>query len=326
MTKKQVYVLSGIPGSGKSTWRQEFLNKNEDLNVCVISGDDIREELGMSSSDPRALSIMLERYSESIKDKSIDVIIVDSTNLTPKRRAAYLRKNVKLTVVFFFTSIETSVVRVRNREKVNSIPYEIIKEAAIALTPPVIGLDCDSFILAGESFFNRRELSSYRDELTLASINKLSKFTPLVAETIINNELNMLYAPHESSYHMESIDEHIDMCLMNSDSVEMRIISLFHDLGKSLARVHHEGMEYASYKRHERFSSVMFLNYLYSVDSDCNKEYTENNPLMLAILYHMITVDLSPKVISRYSINKELMNSLLKFNRIDRMSSIRKDE
>lgn len=324
---KQVYLLSGISGSGKSTWVNDFVDKNPNKKICVLSSDDLREEMGMSPIDNKVFEIIQQKYNEALSKKHIDVIIVDATNLTHKKRLQYKRKNVHVTIVLFFTSLHTAINRVKNRDKNSDIPFESIKQQSIALTPPIIGYDCDSFELTGELFFNynvkKMLYPTYR--LFLSTINSLDKFMPLIIDSVKENELNGLYRPHNSLFHSESINEHIDLCLNKSDSIDMRIVSLFHDLGKPLARVDSDKKGYTNFKRHERFSSILFLNFLYSFDKNYKERQSENSKLLLVIYFHMLSFSLTSKVISKYKISEETIDSMLKFNIIDRNSSIEEE-
>lgn len=321
---KQVYLLSGISGSGKSTWRKEFEQNNKNLNICTLSSDDIREELGLSPQDDSVFKIIDDRYSKAISAKEIDVIIIDATNLTHKRRIRYKRKDATIKIILFFTSLSTALTRVRGREKLSEIPYESLVTQSIALMPPIVGYDCDSFELYGESFFKnglRKKLKpNYR--IFLATMSSITDFLPLVNDSVLENELNGIFNGHNSLFHKETINEHIDLCLSISNSIDMKIISLFHDLGKPIARVDSKEKGYTSFKRHERFSSIMFLNFLYSFTNEYQSEQKENNILLLGIFFHMLTFKLTTKNIMKYNMSEQLIDLLLEFNVIDKQSSI----
>ena len=54
----------------------------------------------------------------------------------------------------------------------------------------------------------------------------------LIDEDFIDFELNGLSAPHNSSFHLETIDTHINLTIKGADTVDLKVIALFHDLGK----------------------------------------------------------------------------------------------
>ena len=85
-----VFVMCGIPGSGKSTWAKE---KYPDLTI--VSRDEVRAKLGYTkNSDEKAVltagqekEVTTEEYSQIAKlAKKRQSFIVDDTNTTPKYR------------------------------------------------------------------------------------------------------------------------------------------------------------------------------------------------------------------------------------------------
>ena len=122
----KVIMLIGIPASGKSTWRNQYIKENP--NTMVLSSDDLIEKLGATKN---------LTYNEAFKDKEIQKqarfiykqlkneaiadnkdIIIDKTNLTKKVRIENL-KNIPETYSkhFVVTTTPRDIVDIRNKER-----------------------------------------------------------------------------------------------------------------------------------------------------------------------------------------------------------------
>lgn len=143
-----VFIMCGIPGSGKSTWAQE---NHSDLEL--ISRDIIRAELGhTSSADEKAvLSADLEnkvtaeeyaRITKCIKMKRS--FIIDDTNTNPKYRKNLLDTlrsyGIYIVGVNVVTPLETCITRRRGQ-----IPEEVI-ERLYYRQVPLAPTDVDELI------------------------------------------------------------------------------------------------------------------------------------------------------------------------------------
>lgn len=122
---KKVYLMVGIPGSGKSTWVANNISENglRDTDYDIVSRDVIRHELGYTDKDEkRALTFDKEREVTVEFDKRLDEAIhngkgylyVDNTNLKAKYRKALVRKlagHADVTYVLMYTSFEVCCER-----------------------------------------------------------------------------------------------------------------------------------------------------------------------------------------------------------------------
>lgn len=105
LKKIPIKVLIGLPASGKSTWRQDFVSKNP--NTLVVSRDDLVEEyarsMGVTYDDVfmESAKFVDTKFKELMKstlyqmrDGSIpyDYVVFDNTNLTSKKRESVFRE------------------------------------------------------------------------------------------------------------------------------------------------------------------------------------------------------------------------------------------
>lgn len=89
-TKPTLYVLCGLPGSGKSTWTEHHKDK---LNAIIHSSDAIRAELGDvndQSKNELVFNILHRRTKEDLFNGTN--VIYDATNLTFKSRRHILNQ------------------------------------------------------------------------------------------------------------------------------------------------------------------------------------------------------------------------------------------
>lgn len=115
---KQLIVMVGLPGSGKSTKAWEWSKAN---NFTYISRDNVREMLGMKHSTQA--EDVIKRMIRCLIEASFlrnETAIVDATNLTEKSRRSLVelakKYKVEPVAVVMNTSYETCFVRNSQRD------------------------------------------------------------------------------------------------------------------------------------------------------------------------------------------------------------------
>lgn len=129
---KTLIVLSGIPGSGKSTWTKEFVEKAEDGTVAVVSADLNRLAIGGSYDNFEHEDEVWKKVYDDIllyafNDK-IQYVIVDNTSISNKARMRYanqFEKYYNLEMIIF--RIPFYICWLRNKERAKCVPDEAME-------------------------------------------------------------------------------------------------------------------------------------------------------------------------------------------------------
>jgi predicted kinase len=94
-----VYVLMGLPGSGKTTWRRRFLAERGDAAVAVAR-DDVVEEMALARGITygeawRTFSKAIDKEFRRRLTEAFTLgrdVVVDNTNLTARARRRILSR------------------------------------------------------------------------------------------------------------------------------------------------------------------------------------------------------------------------------------------
>ena len=145
MTKK-IFLMCGIPGSGKSTWAEgqaEILGEE----ACVISRDKIRFSLIKDGEDYfKREGIVFAQFVKEINDcisNGVPYIFIDATHISIASRAKILNRLrvpswVALSIQVFNTSLETCLKRNACRTGRALVPADSIKNMARSFTEPTL--------------------------------------------------------------------------------------------------------------------------------------------------------------------------------------------
>lgn len=134
--KNKLFILIGIPCSGKSTYSKKFLYKT---NTLVVSSDEIRKELTgtykySSKNNESVFKIAKTRIYEALSD-GYDVVW-DATNLNEKHRKDFIKigkiTNSELVAVVFNIPLQVCLNRNSQRDFEIRLPDTVIKKMATA--------------------------------------------------------------------------------------------------------------------------------------------------------------------------------------------------
>lgn len=131
----KVWLLCGVPGSGKSTWA------NNQQNGLVISRDNIRFSFLQSNDTYFAKEkLVWKTFVKTIKENigHYDNIYVDATHLNwiSRRKIINAINYNKIGAIFFTTPFEECLKRNAKREGLRKVPINRMFEAYNKMTHP----------------------------------------------------------------------------------------------------------------------------------------------------------------------------------------------
>ena len=211
MNRPSLILLVGIPGSGKTTYAEDYIERN--FNTIHLSSDAIRKELygdeNIQGNPGDVFSLMQKRTIEAF-DNGYDVVY-DATNITRKDRASIIGvcpKFVKIECHIIWAPIETCIERDSARERT-----------------------------AGKGVIDRmlkRFQAPYYDE----GIDEIRIIRASCPDDYFTKCFEDIKIPHDNPHHTLSIYDH---CIAARDNIQPATHDLYHaawwhDIGKSYVK------------------------------------------------------------------------------------------
>lgn len=135
--KKYLLLLSGIPGSGKSTWAREFLHRREPETAILHSRDDIRFQMLKDDDDyfayeDEVFKLWIRAIQNSLNDNYTKYILADATHLGDKSRSKTLNhltigNNIEVVNVVFNVPLHVCLQRNAQRTGRALVPEKVIR-------------------------------------------------------------------------------------------------------------------------------------------------------------------------------------------------------
>lgn len=134
-----VFIMCGVPASGKSYYAKNVLMKNIYRHRVYISSDDIREEIcgdaGDQSKNWEVFELFYERARKAVQEGS-DVVL-DATHLTKKTRRRCRDHFKDLDCKFIAVQMNTSILDAiyRNKKRDRVVPADAMSRMINAFQP-----------------------------------------------------------------------------------------------------------------------------------------------------------------------------------------------
>lgn len=155
---KNIYLMCGVAGSGKSTWIKNNLHKFRGYSA-VISRDQIRfsmvaEDEEYFSKEDKVFEKFMSDIKYFIKQEGVDNIIIDATHINRKSRNKVLQplkrllNKVKLNAVVIDVPLEVALNQNENRKDTRGyVPRKIIRRMKQQFEMPSIEEGFDEIIV-----------------------------------------------------------------------------------------------------------------------------------------------------------------------------------
>ena len=138
MKPKTIWLLSGLPGSGKSTWARQKITENGGV---WCSRDEVRfsivkEDEEYFSHENEVFNTWIKQINEALENPEVENVYIDATHLNDKSRNKVLNRLTKNTDiekiinVLFLTPLETCLERNKQRSGRAVVPEEVIRNMA----------------------------------------------------------------------------------------------------------------------------------------------------------------------------------------------------
>lgn len=128
---KTLIILTGAPGSGKSTWAKRYISEHE--NTYIISSDAVRYELTGSFNDhtrqPEVWALFEKRIHDYAKKSEDVTVILDALCDLNSLRIKYVKENPeydKYVLVVFPRSFEFVKIHNKMRPEEVWVPDDIL--------------------------------------------------------------------------------------------------------------------------------------------------------------------------------------------------------
>ena len=131
MTKPTCYIMSGIPGCGKSTWSRKFTAEHD--NVVQVSRDEIRFSLLADGEDYFAHEdeVIATFYAEINEALAAGHdVIADATHISERALRETMRRidiDCDKVLVSFDTPLDTCIARNAHRDGRARVPEHAIR-------------------------------------------------------------------------------------------------------------------------------------------------------------------------------------------------------
>lgn len=141
MKRKKVWLMCGIPGSGKSTWVQKQMKTNPGAwcSRDIVRFSIIGEDEDYFAREDEVFETWIFSIQEAIANSEIENVYIDATHLNEKSRDKVLNRlnleNATLCAVNFTVPLEECIRRNDLREGRAKVPRSVIRRMHFSFVP-----------------------------------------------------------------------------------------------------------------------------------------------------------------------------------------------
>ena len=309
-----IKMLIGVAGVGKST----YIKQHKTEKSLVLSSDELRIELFGDlevGNAPEAIPVVFktlhERMKEALLSKQYDTIFYDATNLSRKLRKGFyeqFKKYAEIEAIVLVKPLATILEQNSQRSGFAKVPESVVRRMYESLQVPRIGVDCDKIEVIGD-------FEDFAEEIAIIKGMK-----------------------HDSPYHAEDVDTHIQMTVdgakAQAESIhytkdEIVTLAELHDLGKGITKkpsqsrggAHDYFVEVHGY--HSMFSNHQYVGALYALVKFKDDLSDSHLKIVEAIYQHMKAHDgISAKAIKKDKLDEDVLALITDFSKIDSASRV----
>ncbi|GJM68675.1 hypothetical protein HMSSN036_08910 [Paenibacillus macerans] len=265
-----VYMLAGIPGSGKSHYAKECCKRHR---AVLVATDSIRERLFGSEARQKNTYLVFQQAHAEIEQALAAGrnVVFDATNVGRDRRVQFLQKFKDVPVECHICATPYEIARERIRARKRKIEDKVLEKYAKNFEFPVLGEGFERLHLVhtpADVKLDRagleRLLASKPDHDELFGYLRAS---PYFAAMLGYDQEN----PHHSktlSEHTYAVLEYINVFYEGEHLLQMQLAALFHDAGKPFCKVWKPARGYYSYYGHEHVSAGIACHVLKELGYD----------------------------------------------------------
>ena len=309
-----IKMLIGVAGVGKST----YIKQHKTEKSLVLSSDELRIELFGDlevGNAPEAIPVVFKTLHERMKvallSKQYDTIFYDATNLSRKLRKGFyeqFKKYAKIEAIVLVKPLSTILEQNAQRSGFAKVPESVIRRMYESLQVPRIGVDCDKIEVIGD-------IEDFAGEIAMIKGMK-----------------------HDSPYHSEDVDTHIQMTIDGAKAQEPsthytkdEIVTLaeLHDLGKGITKKSSQSKGVAHdyfvevHGSHSMFANHQYVGAMYALVKFKDDLSVSHLKIVEAIYQHMKAHDgLTVKAIKSDKLDEDTVSLIKDFAKIDSASRI----
>lgn len=142
MKQKTVFLLCGIPASGKSTWaRAHMTPTTEWISRDKVRFSIVREDEEYFSHEDEVFDTFIAYINQTLENPEVDTIFIDATHISKGARRKVLsrirKQNIaELNCVWFDVSLDTCLARNHLRTGRERVPETAIENMYKSKTYP----------------------------------------------------------------------------------------------------------------------------------------------------------------------------------------------